>query len=113
MTTPMQHNGQTHHLRFDLANATSASCDGHTVRKARTPILTLARVLVASGYDPDSIVLCFTANGTPSIRGRLGTLARLTVREDDHVTRFEPYRAPTTAVGDTECDGEVDAQEAA
>ncbi|MCK8784170.1 hypothetical protein M0638_07245 [Roseomonas sp. NAR14] len=56
---------------------------GEHEAKGRTPILALARVLVAAGFDPGRPVEVSGADGRPGLRGRLGAMARLTVTEGD------------------------------
>jgi hypothetical protein len=59
---------------------------------SRQPFLDAARVLIASGYDPDSWLEAWRAGATAfALRGRLGIAAGLTV--DETKTAFAKWKA--------------------
>lgn len=60
----------------------------------REPLLSAARVLDAEGLDPDTVLIMRHAgSGTIALRGRLGILAKLAVRETEREgPLFEKYR---------------------
>jgi hypothetical protein len=66
------------------------------VTRSRTPFLDAARVLLAEGIDPSTILqMVHKHTGTLSLRGPIDQAAKLTVRQD-HGPRFvkwQPYPA--------------------
>ena len=76
---------------------TGAHCELPTgevveVRHRRTPLFCLCRVLDRRGYGSYQIQI-FTLQGTPSLAGRVATLAGLTITErDKDGLRLEKYR---------------------
>jgi hypothetical protein len=73
----------------------AAWLNGRLIRTAsRQPFLDAARVLMAAGHDPLTILqLRHAGSDTISLRTTIGAAAKLTVIERDrHGPRFEPYR---------------------
>lgn len=73
----------------------NADCGAHHLQAVRTPLLSMARMLLDAGFDPDA-ELRMTHRGakTVSMRVKLGDAAKLTVRENDtEGPRFAKYRA--------------------
>ncbi len=72
---------------------------------SRQPLLDAARVLVAEGLDPDSvIVMRHAGSGTVALSSKLGVAARLTVREDKTALtswKARPRDAGTRVIGET------------
>jgi hypothetical protein len=73
-----------------------ALLDGRRLCVSRHPILDAARILIAQGLPPDSILSAFHDGAElQCIRARLGTAARLTVRENDKrgpdFVAYEPF----------------------
>ena len=59
-----------------------AVCNGEIiVRSTRQPIYDGARALLRRGVPPETFVIWLTSEGTPSMRGTLGELAKWTVEE--------------------------------
>jgi hypothetical protein len=71
--------GQVGLNRCGLFTGTLANGDV-VVTRSRTPFLDAARILLAQGLNPNTI-LQMVNNGTPSLRGPIGQAAKLTVRE--------------------------------
>jgi hypothetical protein len=62
-------------------------------RGSRQPYLDAARRLVELGHDPDALLIMFR-DGVPSLFGRLGAAAKLTIAEGDRgVPRFRLWKA--------------------
>jgi len=80
------------HGRFEIGLA-----DGSTLPASRTPILTAARYLMGEGANPDAVIEMRHAStpGAVAMSGRLGTAAKLDVREDQASgPRFCKWRPP-------------------
>jgi hypothetical protein len=66
--------------RFDAATLDGAPL----LAGSRQPFLEAARVLLARGADPDTtLIMRHTGSATVALRGKLGAVARLTVKEPD------------------------------
>jgi hypothetical protein len=70
--------------------------DRTVVTSSRQPFLDTARVLIARGHDPNTVVVMrastsaqHAGSGVYALRGKLGTAARLTV--DESKTRFRRW----------------------
>jgi hypothetical protein len=69
------------------------------VTSARTPLLDAARVLLAEGLDPATVLeMQHAGSAIVAMRGQSGKLARLTVRESDRdgpaFAPFKPFEHP-------------------
>jgi hypothetical protein len=65
------------------------------VAASRTPLLTAARVLLAKGLPPKTIVeMCRTGAVTWDLRAPIGVAAGLDVREGPYGPKFVRYREP-------------------
>ena len=63
------------------------------VKSSREPLLASARVLQRRGVPPDTeLIMVRRSTGEQSIRGKLGKLAKLTVKNDH--TRFVRWEPP-------------------
>jgi hypothetical protein len=83
--------GQVGLNRCGLFTGTLANGDV-IVTRSRTPFLDAARILLAEGLDPSTILqMVHKHTGTPSLRGPIGVAAKLTVDEIKS-PRFRPYR---------------------
>ncbi len=78
-------------LRAFIVNRTTVRCGKLTIRH-REPIYTLARRLVGLGVQGTTFLQTYTAQGTPSLRGRIGRMARQTIWEDRSGLRIADYR---------------------
>jgi hypothetical protein len=71
--------------------------DGSTLPASRTPLLSAARYLIGEGANPDAVIEMRHAStpGVVAISARLGTAAKLDVREDQTSgPRFCKWRPP-------------------
>src|SRR5262249_5605603 len=65
------------------------------VSSSRVPLLDAARALLASGADPNGwLIMRHAGSDTDCLRGKIGLLARLTVRQDNYGTPKLRWRAP-------------------
>ena len=71
------------------------------VWSSRTPLLDAARALLGKGADSNSwLILRHAGSNTDCLRGKLGILARLAVREGNEAPRFAAWKPhPCRAVG--------------
>jgi hypothetical protein len=71
------------------------------IASARTPFLEAARVLLAEGHDPDTLLIMrWDGETIDALRGKLGLVAKLAVAEDDkHGPRLVPYRPRPADLG--------------
>jgi hypothetical protein len=78
----------------------TASLDGRDLCTSPQPFLDAARVLLAEGVEPDTVlVMRWAESGTTSLRSTVGVAAKLTVEEcSDGVPRFRSYRSYPSAV---------------
>ncbi|KFC66836.1 hypothetical protein FG93_04318 [Bosea sp. LC85] len=86
--------GRPYNSLFTVTDAT-----GRDLCSARVPLCSAARVLLQEGHDPASIIF-MTREGDASwsLKGTLGLVAKLTVRENDSVGPvFAPYDADRLA----------------
>jgi len=68
--------------------------DGRDYGTSNTPLFTAARLLLNEGHDPETILqMRHDGSSIPSMKGRIGRLAGLTVIEDEkRGPRFGSYR---------------------
>lgn len=76
-----------------------AACGAFHVKAVRTPLLSMARRLIAAGFDPGiELRMQHRGLGTTSMRVRIGDAAKLTVRENDsegpRFAKFQSYIGP-------------------
>lgn len=71
-----------------------ATLNGSELVTSKTPFLDSARALLASGYDPATILLMkWVGKDVVSLSGRLGELSKLDIRDDNsRGPEFIPYK---------------------
>jgi hypothetical protein len=80
--------------------AASLEATGRLLVTSRTPFLDAARVLLAEGHDPASVLQTHRPDRAVwDLRATIGRAARLTVREDNGPPQFAPYRPPVFRTG--------------
>jgi hypothetical protein len=81
----------------------NAYVDGEFLLCAREPLLDGARLLLQRGVDPEvELIMRWKHSGTQSLRGKVGKLAKLDVRDGPDGLRLVPWdgpRKPPVGVG--------------
>ena len=79
---------------YDRPGIYAARLDGRLICKSRQPFLDAARILLAAGSDPSTILtMRHDGSTTDSLKATIGAAAKLTVIERNRDgPRFEPFR---------------------